>query len=394
MPADSVRQLTTDLKQRAQELGFTLAGVTAAATPARLSKFAQWLESGYAGQMSYLAARREAYSHPSSMLNGCKSLLMLGMPYLIQEQQRRVLSPWPGVGKVARYAQSGLDYHDVIRSRLKSLRKWFIQQCPSSNARGVVDTAPLLEREFAEAAGLGWVGKNTLLLNKQWGSYFFLAALLVDIELEFDQPHHTSHCGSCTACLDNCPTDAFVAPYVLDANKCISHATIESPMLPDESVSENLRGWIFGCDICQEVCPWNRRSHLGIESAFFPKPNHAELSVEQVLELTDQDFESTFRQTPIWRAKRRGLLRNAILLAGTQRLEPLLPALISKLSDHDELVRSAVAWALGEFSLDASQEALRRAQTTESSPMVRAAIDQALCKTLRREDAAKSGRRD
>lgn len=381
MQPDPIVELTQSLKEQARSLGFELVGVTPAATPARLNKFVEWLNNGYAGQMSYLANRKEAYSHPSSMLEGCKSLLMLGLPYLHSQQQRQVSSASKGHGKVARYAQAGHDYHDVIRVKLKTLRKWLIARIPSSNARGVVDTAPLLEREFAEAAGLGWVGKNTLLLNRQWGSYFFLAALLVDIELAYDQPHPTNHCGSCTACLTHCPTGAFVMPYVLDANRCISHATIESPDLPDSNVAREFSGWVFGCDICQEVCPWNRRSALTNDTSWQPMNELIELDIEQILQCSDQQFEELFRATPLWRAKRRGMVRNAILLAGSQRLDSMFASLVDKLSDSDELIRAAAAWSLGEIGSSSCDEALRRARQLESSPIVQVTLDQALCKT-------------
>ncbi len=381
MPTDATIKLTEELKNQARSLGFQLVGITPAVEPGRLHKFFDWLEQGYAGQMSYLANRKAAYAHPSSMLEGCKSLLMLGLPYLHSQDQRQVTTSIEGRGKVARYAQSGHDYHDVIRLKLKTLRKWLIARNPGSNARGVVDTAPLLEREFAEAAGLGWVGKNTLLLNRQWGSYFFLAALLVDVELAYDQPHTANHCGSCTACLTHCPTDAFVAPYVLDANRCISHATIESQELPDSKVAAGLSGWLFGCDICQEVCPWNRRSALTSDSSWMPMDELESLDIQQILDCTDQQFEIHFRATPLWRAKRRGMLRNAILLAGSQRLESVTASLVVKLTDSDELIRAAAAWSLGEIGSTYCDEALQQARLVETSPIVQATLDQALCKT-------------
>jgi epoxyqueuosine reductase len=380
MPPDPIVELTQSLKDQAKSLGFELVGVTPAVTPARLNKFFEWLNNGYSGQMSYLGSRKDAYVHPSSMLEGCKSLLMLGLPYLYNEQQRAgwessaghdsgpETGPETGRGKVARYAQSGHDYHDVIRLKLKALRKWLIAKSPASNARGVVDTAPLLEREFAEAAG-------------RWGSYFFLAALLTDIELAYDEPHPTNHCGSCTACLTQCPTGAIVQPYVLDANRCISHATIESPELPDSKVAAGFSGWVFGCDICQEVCPWNRRSATTGEPSWEPKSELVELDLQQILDCNDEQFEVLFRATPIWRAKRRGLVRNAILLAGSQRLESLVGSLIDKLSDSDELIRAAAAWSLGEIGASSSDEAMRHARQLEMSPIVQATLDQALCKT-------------
>lgn len=374
-------KLTLQLKQQAQQLGFALVGVTPAVLPTRLNHFHRWLENGYAGQMLYLENRKSAYEHPSSILDGCKSLLMLGMPYLANDNQRQPAAHSDGVGKIARYAQCGLDYHDVIRGKLKQLRKWLVQNCPGANARGVVDTAPLLEREFAEAAGLGWVGKNTLLLNRTWGSYFFLAALLTNVELQYDLPQQTSHCGTCTACIDLCPTSAIVAPYVLDANRCLSYVTIESPGLPPADIAAKASGWLFGCDICQEVCPWNRRSQCTSDATWQPDPSSQSFDLMQVLSWSDSQFEANLKGKPMWRAKRRGMLRNAILLAGSQRLESASIALAEKLRDEESLVRAAAAWALGEINTESCRTTLVQAQLCELDKDVQEAIAQAVCRT-------------
>lgn len=381
MTTEAASQLTQRLKAHAQTLGFALVGVTPAVTPARLHHFHQWLDSGFAGQMLYFENRKPAYEHPSAILDGCKSLLMLGVPYLANEGQRIPRTEDAGRGKVARYAQCGQDYHDVIRGRLKLLRKWLLAECPGCNARGVVDTAPLLEREFAEAAGLGWVGKNTLLLNRQWGSYFFLAALLTNVELQSDTPHAINHCGSCTACLDYCPTGALIAPFKLDANKCLSYVTIESRDIPPSSIAQQASGWLFGCDICQEVCPWNRRSQTTDDPTWEPNHELVELDLMEVLQWSDSDFEARFRKTPLWRARRRGMLRNAILVAGSQRWEQAYQSLADRLRDEESLIRAAAAWALGEISTEQSVLSLKIAQLSETDPLVGEAIAQALCRT-------------
>ena len=246
--------VTEKLKAEASRLGFALSGVCPAVTPTGVHNLNLWIDSGYAGQMHYLPDRREAYAHPDSILDGVKSLLMLGRVY-------RTTEPSPTVadtGRVSRYSW-GRDYHDRIHDDLRSLAGSLSEMVPDARVRGVVDTAPLLEREFAQRAGLGWIGKNSLLLNRQAGSWFFLAALLTDIELDYDPPEEADHCGSCTACLDACPTDAFVAPYVLDSRRCISYLTIELRDAIPDSLREGLGDWVFGCDVCQEVCPWNHR---------------------------------------------------------------------------------------------------------------------------------------
>src|SRR5215213_3164023 len=214
---------TDELKRRASELGFSLCGVCPAVAPPGAARLDEWLAAGYAGQMHYLADRRDAYRDPSRVLDGARSIVMLAMSYRTAEPAQ----PDAGQGRVSRYAWGEADYHDLIHERLDQMAGLLRDRVPQARVRGVVDTAPLLEREFAQLAGLGWIGKNTLLLSRDEGSWFFLAALLTDIELTYDAPHETDHCGRCRACLDACPTDAFPQPYVLDASRCISYLTIE-----------------------------------------------------------------------------------------------------------------------------------------------------------------------
>lgn len=337
--------LTLRLKQEAARLGFGLAGVTPAAAPTGFTRLREWLAAGYGGTMHYLAEREAAYSHPNHVLDGAKSLVVLAMGY-------RTAEPKPievGQGRVSRYAWGG-DYHDLIHDRLHSLADFLRAQVPSVKVRGVVDTAPLLEREFAQLAGLGWIGKNTLLLNKQHGSYFFLAVLLTDLALDYDQEHETDHCGTCTACLDACPTQAFVAPYVLDARRCISYTTIE---LRDEIPTELRAGhgdWVFGCDVCQDVCPWNRKAPTVDEPDLRPRADSHPLDLIGLFDLDDAEFRRRFRDTPLWRSKRRGILRNAAIVLGNQRATAAIPALTRGAKDSEPLIREACTWALAEIA--------------------------------------------
>ncbi len=232
MSSEIIQSMTSDLKAEARRLGFDLCGICPAVAAPGIDRFQAWLAAGYSGQMHYLPDRADAYAQPQSILKGARSVVMLAMNYRTAEPT----SAAPGQGSVSRYAW-GTDYHDIIRARLNQLSAWIHAQSPAAKVCGVVDTAPLLEREFAQLAGLGWIGKNTLLLNKQLGSWFFLAALLTDIELDYDAPHETDHCGTCRACLDACPTGAFVDAYVLDARRCISYLTIELR----ESIPTDLR---------------------------------------------------------------------------------------------------------------------------------------------------------
>jgi len=339
LPGD---ELTAALKSRAQQAGFALAGVCPAVRPAGLHRFHEWLAAGYAGEMHYLAARRDAYEHPRHILDGVRSLVMLGMPYRTADPA----SVEPGQGRISRYAWGAADYHDLIHDRLRQLADWLVERVPGVSVRGVVDTAPLLEREFARLAGLGWIGKNTLLINRDAGSWFFLAALLTDLELDYDPPHERDYCGTCRACLDACPTRAFPEPYVLDATRCISYLTIELRSSVPLPLRSEIGDWVFGCDICQEVCPWNRRVPASSEDAFAPAPESNPVLLADLLAMTESDFRTRFRRTPLWRAKRRGLLRNAAIAAGNQRAPELLDALIRGLSDPEPLVRDACAWAL------------------------------------------------
>lgn len=334
--------LTDELKKAAADRGFVLSGVTPAARPERYHAFLEWLEAGFAGEMRYLESRREAYATPSSILDGCTTLLMLGFPYRTEEPPLAEL----GSGRVARYAWGEPDYHDHVFAQLGSLRSWLTERCPTARVRGVVDTAPLLEREFAEAAGLGWIGKNTLLLNRRWGSYFFLAALLTDLPLKVDPPQGKGYCGTCRACLDACPTGAFPSPYVLDARRCISYLTIEHRGDIDSALAVQMGDWMFGCDICQEVCPWNRRALISPAAIPAPLASLAPADLVELLQLDEDHFRARYRHTPLWRAKRRGVLRNACLVLGNQRYRPAVAALQALTADPEPIIQHAARWAL------------------------------------------------
>jgi epoxyqueuosine reductase len=292
--------------------------------------------------MHYIADRIEAYANPCHVLDGCRTILMLALPYRTVEPS----APAPGTAKIARYAWGEVDYHDVLHDKLKSLKQWLQSIQPSAKIRGIVDTAPLLEREFAEAAGIGWVGKNTLLLNRDWGSYFFLAALLTELPLVVDEPQIKGYCGTCTACLDACPTNAFVQPYVMDARRCLSYLTIEHRGPIADDLAGQFDEWLFGCDVCQDVCPWNRKALQSADEHFLPQKGITALSIDEVLRLDDEAFQSRFRNTPLWRSKRRGILRNAILIAVRQNLKSVLPQLERLTMDDEPLLREVASWAI------------------------------------------------
>ncbi len=339
--------LTAKLKSEAQRLGFDMAGATAAIVPLRLTALHRWLADGFAGQMEYIPRRAAAYEHPKHILDGVRSLLMLAMNYRTEEP----IAPQPGQGTIARYAL-GTDYHDAIRERLHALADFHRGLTPEAAVRGVVDTAPLLEREFAELAGLGWVGKNTLLLNRKLGSWFVLAALLTSETLLYDEPTTTGHCGTCRACIDACPTGAIVEPYRLDARKCISYLTIElrEPIPPEQREAIGQR--IFGCDICQDVCPYNRRSPPTAEAVYQPRPGSNPIDLAELLRMDEAAVRRRFRGSPILRAKRRGLVCQAAYALGNSPDPNAIPALMEGLGDTDPAVREACAWALERYDCE------------------------------------------
>jgi epoxyqueuosine reductase len=366
--------LTDALKEEAIKLGFDLAGTCRAVTPPGIVHFDRWLASGYAGEMHYIADRAEAYRHPRSVLDGVQSLLMLALVY-------RTVEPnvaHPGEGRISRYAW-GRDYHDLIHDRLHKLADFHRRLVPGASVRGVVDSAPLLEREFAQLAGLGWIGKNTLLLNQKRGSWFFLAALLTTEELVYDEPA-TDHCGTCRACLDACPTGALVGPWQLDARRCISYLTIELRDAIPIELRQPAGDWLFGCDVCQDVCPWNRRAPTTEEPSLQPGADANPISLSDLFSLTDAAFRARFRGTPLWRAKRRGLLRNAAIVLGNRPHPAARAGLLLGLRDPEPLVRAAAAWALGRYADLSAHKALGSQLAVESDPDAKREMEAALAR--------------
>jgi epoxyqueuosine reductase len=339
--------LTQQLKDTAVSLGFDLVGIALPRSPETLPQFLAWLDRGYAGDMTYLKNGAQARLSAENLLPEVRSLIVLGISY---HQPRTTKVKAPSLhGRVATYA-AGQDYHELLWQKLQQLSQWLESHAPGAQSKGIVDTAPFLERDFARTAGLGWFGKNTMLINKQLGSYFFVATLLTTVELEPDPPHLASHCGSCTACLDACPTQAFPEPGVLDATKCISYLTIELKKAIPRQLRTLLGDWVFGCDVCQDVCPWNRKAPPGREPALLPPLNHNNtLDLIELLTLNQEQFRQRFRPTALWRTRRRGLLRNAAIALGNQRDPRAVPALIHALADDEPLIRGAAAWSLGQF---------------------------------------------
>ena len=336
MPDD----LATRLKAEALRLGFDFVGVAPAVAPPGYPRFLDWLEAGCAAGMDYLPDRAEARRHPDGVSPGVRSVVVAGFVY-----GETSAEPSNTQGKVARYARGG-DYHRLLWDRLGDLLGWLVAERPGTTGRAVSDTAPLLERDFARLAGLGWIGKNTMLIGRRLGSFTVFGALLVDVELTPDVPFEADHCGTCTRCLDACPTDAFDGPYRLDARRCISYWTIEhrGPM-PDD-VAGSLDGWAFGCDVCQDVCPWNRKAPHGRESALSAREEWTNPDLLAWLDRGADEWTDLLRGTALKRSKRAGLVRNAALILGSRRVREAIPPLTRLLDDPDPTVRWAADWAL------------------------------------------------
>jgi epoxyqueuosine reductase len=299
--------ITAAIKAKARELGFDLVGVAAAAASARRDYFREWLDAGMGGEMGYLSGRFEERADPSVYLPDARSVVCVGMNYFVP-----LNAPPPGAARVARYAL-GEDYHEVIKSRLFALADFIREICPQAKTRCSVDTAPVMEKDLATRAGIGWQGKNTCVINEKIGSWILLGEVVTTAELTVDEPA-VDRCGSCKKCIEACPTEAITEPYQLDARKCISYLTIEHRGEISAEVAEKIGEWIFGCDICQEVCPWNREPPSAADPAL--RPRRVALDPEDVLSWTDEDYRRELRGSAMKRVKLPMLKRNARIVAG------------------------------------------------------------------------------
>lgn len=350
--AEARARQTQRLKDEAIRLGFDAVGIAPAVTPGDYPHYRRWLAQGRAGPLGYLHQQEAPRAHPEFILEGVRSVVMVAQLYGHREPDQPLD---PDHGRIARYARGG-DYHELLWRRLERLLAWLESDAPGVRGRAVSDSAPLLEKDFARLAGLGWIGKNTLLLSRQIGSYTALGALLIDLELHPDIPTTVDHCGTCTRCLDACPTGAFIAPYQLDARRCISTWTIEQRgPLPDEA-AENLNGWVFGCDICQEVCPWNRKAPEATEPVLLPRPEWTDPDLIAWLNAEPVALRRQTKGSALVRAKRPELVRNALYVLGTRGNAAAIPAIARCLQDNDDTVRHAAAWALHRIG---TPEALR-----------------------------------
>jgi epoxyqueuosine reductase len=300
--------LSKQIKTKAVEIGFDKVGIAPAqALGVEADRLNEWLSHGYNGEMAWLEREPDKRSDPQTLFPGARSIVVCALNYFTPHKHCDEIT----TGKISRYAW-GDDYHDVLREKLSALLEWIKNVLPESNGKICVDTAPFMDKAWAVRAGLGWLGKHSNLITKELGSWVFIGSLIINAELDYDDAIVEDHCGMCTACLDACPTDAIVMPYVVDSTKCISYATIE---LRDETlpvdITSNLNGWLYGCDICQDVCPWNRFETPTAESRFEPRLGETSLDLNSLQSMEHDDYVERFRRSAIKRTKFTGLKRNA-----------------------------------------------------------------------------------
>ena len=339
------RALAARAKELAFEAGFDIAGVADAAAPRELAFFAEWVARGHAGEMAYLTTQVARRSDVRTAFPWARSVLSVALQYdTPHPYSTDAAGVPPERGWLSRYAW-GDDYHDVMRAMLDRVVAALRAEAGPLEARAYADTGPIVERAYAAAAGVGAWGKNTCLLHPEHGSWFFLGEVVTDLEMEPDAPR-PDMCGTCTACLDACPTGALPAPYVLDATRCISYLTIELKGAIPEERRRGIGRHVFGCDICQDVCPWNRRRRRHGPAAFEPRPGNAAPDLGALASLDDEAFRERFRRSPVKRAKRRGLLRNVAVAIGNAGDDRHRPALERLAGDTDPVVREHASWAL------------------------------------------------
>lgn len=350
-------QVTDLVKQAARDAGFELVGIAPVYDFEELDRFREWIAAGRAGEMKYMEARSEAGNLKRSSLRStvpwARSVVVCAINYNTAQPYSTQVED-PDRGWIARYAWGHEDYHDAVIRRLRVVEDRLRHAVPESSTLPLqtwcyVDTGPIVERVYAKYAGVGWIGKNTCIMNQKIGSWLFLGVILTSLELEPDLPA-PDRCGTCTRCIDACPTDALIAPYQLDSNLCISYLTIEKRGAIPEEMLEGLGRHVFGCDICQDVCPWNRKSPVTNALEFQPRDGLVNPALEWLAEMTAEEFREKFRRSAVRRTRRSGLRRNAVIAmgnSGDRRFEPLLEKLRT---DEDQIVADCADWAAKKIS--------------------------------------------
>ena len=358
------------IKAEARALGFADCRIARAdAAPEAAARLREWLDAGSHGDMLWMEERAHQRGSPTSLWPEVKSVIMLGMSYA-PPHDPLALADAPGVGRISVYAQ-GQDYHDIVKKGLKALARWLVARVPDTDLKVFVDTAPVMEKPLAEAAGLGWQGKHTNLVSREEGSWLLLGAIMTTLELEPDSRGEMT-CGSCRACLAACPTDAFPAPYKLDARRCISYLTIEHKGPIPHEFREAIGNRIYGCDDCLAVCPWNKFADAAAANrAFAARAELAAPELGDLLQLDDASFRQIFSGSPIKRIGRDRMIRNALIAAGNSGLPELLARVLVLLDDPTPMVRGAAAWALARLDPTRFAKEAARRRVSEQDPDVR-----------------------
>ena len=373
------KNLKQQIKQKAADLGFDIVGITDASAPNYFQKFDQWIKEGHHGDMAYLSSER-SLSHRADLqkvLPECKSVVVLIKkinPSVIEDKWDKY------TGRVSSYAWN-LDYHDTFLPLLKELAEEIERLAGKPvNHRYYTDTGPILERELAIRAGLGWIGRNSMLINPMIGSFFLISEILLDIQLIPDSGFGHDLCGTCTRCISACPTNCILPNRTIDANRCLSYLTIELKTEIPSELRPLLNEWVFGCDICQQVCPWNQRNAKTIDdNAFKPRPGVPAPDLLAELKLGSEDFNKKFKDSPVKRTKRRGYLRNIITSLGNIGSEELIPHLTPLLlNEKESLIRQSTAWALGQIGGDEALKHLQQALSAEKDHIVLEEINSAI----------------
>jgi len=366
-----LNELSNMVKQAAREAGFDLAGIAPVRDAPELNYFPEWIAAGHAGEMKYMEARNESGNLKRASLQNAapwaRSVIVCALNYNTAQPYSTQVND-PQRGWISRYAW-GEDYHDAVMERLRVVEQHLRRECDDSEApmqtRCYVDTGPLVERVYAKYAGVGWIGKNTCILNQKLGSWLFLGVILTSLELEPDLPA-PDRCGTCTRCIDACPTDALIAPYELDANRCIAYLTIEKRGTIPEDIRDGIGRHVFGCDICQDVCPWNRKAPVTSAAEFQPREGLVDPALEWLAEMTAEEFREKFRGSPVRRTKHNGLRRNAVIAMGNSGDARFLPLLQHLSEDEDAVVAESARWAKAKLEAIADARARTPAPTSAS----------------------------
>ena len=363
----SISEIKAVVTRAALEAGFDLCGVAPAADKRELEHFPLWIAAGRAGEMKYMEARDDQGELKRASLARvapwARSVIVCAINYNTDHPYSTDVNH-PDRGWISRYAWSQEDYHEAVLRRLKQVEEALRQAAgtPDLIIRSYVDTGPIVERVFAKYAGVGWIGKNTCIISQKKGSWLFLGVILLSLELQPDMPA-PDRCGTCTRCIQACPTDALVGAYELDSNRCISYLTIEKRGSIPKELRTGMGQQVFGCDICQDVCPWNRKAPISSAREFQPRPGLVNPALEWLAQISQEEFANAFRRSPIRRAKRTGVRRNAVISIGNSRKPSFLPLLQKLASDDDWTVAEAAKWAIRQL------EKRHRSDVTENKSL-------------------------